>query len=154
MTTTIPREAKGPTETGQRSVATLFDGHSNAEPCQTATRPCKYCSAPFSPVRQAQEFRPGGACREAWWKEHRRDERHTCTCGEPHEPAGGPWLQEPVLWGQMFLRFCEASRIELPATVRGKLGAEQKVVTVTRLKWCPDSVRSECSFPFPSQQSS
>ena len=92
MRTPAP-EAKSPTETGQRTVATVFDGRSKAERGQTGERPCKYCSAPFSPVRQAQEFCPGGECRAAWWRELGFLTRpHKCRCGRQCQPT--PVVQE------------------------------------------------------------
>ena len=119
-----------PTATASRTMHTLLTGRNGATPWNDAERACKHCGGEFLPAREEQAFCPGGECRMAWWKEHRKDAPHTCTCGEPHEPAVAPWLQEPKAWGQMFLEYCEATGIGLPASVRDVLGADRKVVTV------------------------
>ena len=65
----------------QRSVAMLLVPAKKPRPWQSTNRRCKQCRAWFLPVREKQEFCPGGVCRVTWWAEHQATEVHRCRCG-------------------------------------------------------------------------
>ncbi len=65
----------------RRSVAMLLTAPKKVKPWQSTKRRCKQCRAWFLPVREKQEFCPGGVCRVAWWSEHQAMEVHHCRCG-------------------------------------------------------------------------
>ena len=80
----------------QRTVATDICGEE--QDWRSTTRRCKYsaCQQPFLPVRQSQEFCPGGSCRNAWWREQGFLTRpHHCRCGRECVPVPGPYCQRP-----------------------------------------------------------
>ena len=65
----------------QRTVAMLLTAPKKVKSWQCTKRRCKQCRAWFLPVREKQEFCPGGVCRVAWWAEHQATEVHRCRCG-------------------------------------------------------------------------
>ena len=65
----------------QRTVAMLITASKKVRSWQCTKRRCKQCRAWFLPVRDKQEFCPGGVCRVAWWSEHQATEVHRCRCG-------------------------------------------------------------------------
>lgn len=65
----------------QKTVAMLLTAPKKVKSWQCTKRRCKQCRAWFLPVREKQEFCPGGVCRVAWWSEHQATEVHRCRCG-------------------------------------------------------------------------
>ena len=92
-----------------------------------APRQCRHCSAPFQPIRKDQDFCSGGACRRAWWQEHRAERPHNCRCGEEHNPQRPmPWAAATV--GQLFLRYADQERLPLPSGLRAYLMGDTRPV--------------------------
>ena len=65
----------------QRTVAMLLTALDKQKAWQSEERSCRQCGQAFRPVREKQEFCPGGVCRVAWWAEHQATEVHRCRCG-------------------------------------------------------------------------
>ena len=132
--------ATSPTGRGHRSMHMLLTGRNGAAPWKDAERACKHCGGEFLPAREEQAFCPGGECRVAWWKEHRKDVPHTCICGDLHQPVEPPSATAPRLqprsWGALFLRYCEAAGIQLSGAARAELLADLRAVAPSPVGRC------------------